>query len=151
MRNYRRGALLPTLSRIFDEAVQSNFDRASGSLASPFTRTSPLVNIKNNEEDYVVELAAPGMSKEDFTVELEHDVLTIQAEAKEENETTDETGKYTRKEFSYQTFKRSFNLKNELVEEDKITATYKDGVLSVVLPKKEEAKEKPAKTIEISE
>ena len=107
---------------------------------------TPAVNIVELENEYRVDVAAPGLEKEDFKVELENRVLSVSAEKKEEEE--EKTEKFNRKEFNYQTFKRSFKLPNT-VEGDKIRAEYKSGILSVFLPKKEEAKEKPAREIEI--
>jgi HSP20 family protein len=97
----------------------------------------PAVNIIERKEDYMVSLAAPGLKKEDFKIDLEGNMLSISSEKEEENEEKDE--KYTRKEYSYSSFERSFTLPDE-VNKDKIDAQYKDGVLELVLPKKEEAK-----------
>ena len=108
--------------------------------------TVPAVNISENDKDFVVELAAPGMKKDDFQVDLERNVLTISSEQKDEKQ---EEGKhYTRKEFSYQSFQRSFTLP-ESVNQDKIEATYNDGVLKIILHKKEEMIPK-SKVIKIS-
>lgn len=109
--------------------------------------TSPSVNIVETNEAFKVEMAAPGMNKEDFHVELDNDTLTIQAEVSTENK--EESERFTRREFNYQTFKRSFYLPNT-VEADQIHATYKEGILRLEIPKKEEAKRKPIKTIKIS-
>ncbi|MBC8111247.1 MAG: Hsp20/alpha crystallin family protein [Verrucomicrobia bacterium] len=107
----------------------------------------PAVNVKENNENYTVEVAAPGLKKEDFHVELHNNLLTISANVKKENH--ENTDKYTRREFSYSAFQRTFTLPNH-VASDKIDAKYVDGVLHLVLPKKEEAKEKPARKIEIA-
>ena len=108
--------------------------------------TMPAVNISENDKDFVVELAAPGMKKDDFNVNLERNVLTISSEIKSEEKTEDK--QFTRKEFSYQSFQRSFTLP-ESVDQDKIDANYKDGVLRIVLHKKEEVIPK-SKVIKIS-
>lgn len=110
--------------------------------------TVPAVNIKETETDFTIELAVPGKKKDDFNVEVNNDVLTISSEAKTENEERTDDGKYTRREFSYSSFKRSFTLP-ETVDEEKIKASYEDGVLRLALPKKEEALPKPKKLIEI--
>ncbi|WP_024771259.1 Hsp20/alpha crystallin family protein [Aquimarina macrocephali] len=110
---------------------------------------TPAVNVKETDEDFVVELAAPGLAKKDFNIELNNDVLTISSETTSEKETKDEKGKYTRKEFGYDAFKRSFSLP-EAVNGNKIEASYENGVLLVKLPKKEEAKVQPKRLIEIS-
>lgn len=110
--------------------------------------TVPAVNIKETETTFVVELAAPGKSKADFNIELDDNVLTISSEAKHEKEEKDNDGKYTRKEFSYSSFKRAFTLP-EIVNESDINASYENGVLHITLPKREEALPKPKRMIEI--
>lgn len=94
-------------------------------------------------------MAAPGMNKEDFKVELDGNVLTITSERKDENETKDGE-RYSRREFSYQSFQRSFQLPKEVVDAEKIEAKYENGVLRLLVPKKEEAKPKPPKMIQIN-
>lgn len=110
-------------------------------------RSVPAVNIAEHPENFSIELAAPGFNKSDFKVAVENGVLTISAEKKEEK--TDNNKRYTRKEFAYNSFKRSFSLPDN-VEGDKIAASYNDGLLALTLPKKEEAKPKPVKEITIS-
>ena len=109
-------------------------------------RTIPAVNISENDKDFIVEVAAPGMKKSDFNINLERNVLSISTEMK--NETKEEGKQFTRKEFSYQSFQRSFTLP-ESVDQDKIEAKYEDGVLRIILHKKEEMVSKP-KEIKIS-
>jgi HSP20 family protein len=106
----------------------------------------PAVNIIESKEDYRIDLAAPGLNKEDFKVNLENNVLTVSSEKEEKQE---EDGKVMRKEFSYYSFSRSFTLPLT-VNAEKIRATHKDGILQVIIPKKEEAKEKPSREIKIS-
>ncbi|HKL89953.1 Hsp20/alpha crystallin family protein [Muricauda sp. NFXS6] len=107
----------------------------------------PAVNIKDNTEGFELELAVPGMKKDDFTVEVDNDVLTISSEIKTENE--EKNDNYTRKEFSYASFKRAFTLP-ETVDGSKIDAKYEDGILKLTLPKKQEALPKPKRLIEIA-
>lgn len=109
--------------------------------------TLPAVNIRETGDAYFVEMAVPGMSKKDFDISIDNNVLSISSE----QETQEEHGKdtYTRREFGYSSFKRSFTLP-ETVEDDKIAAHYKEGILSIHLPKKEEAKQKPIRSIKIS-
>jgi HSP20 family protein len=108
----------------------------------------PAVNIKESDSDFIVELAAPGLKKEDFNIELDNNVLTISSELETESNEKSENGKYTRREFSFQSFKRSFTLP-ETVNENDIKANYENGVLSVHLPKKVEALPKAKRLIEI--
>jgi HSP20 family protein len=106
----------------------------------------PAVNIIESKDDYRIDVAAPGLNKEDFKVNLENNVLTVSSEKEEKQE---EDGKVMRKEFSYYSFSRSFTLPLT-VNAEKIRATHKDGILQVIIPKKEEAKEKPSREIKIS-
>ncbi|MCS7027196.1 MAG: Hsp20/alpha crystallin family protein [Bacteroidia bacterium] len=107
----------------------------------------PSVNIIENENGFRVEVAAPGLKKEDFKVSIDNNVLTISAEAKQEKEEKNE--RYTRREFSHTSFQRSFTLP-QTIEIDQIDAKYEDGILHINLPKKEEAKPKPTRVINIS-
>ena len=97
----------------------------------------PAVNITERKDDYQVSMAAPGLKKEDFKIDVEGNLLTISSEKEEEKEEKEE--RFTRQEYSYSSFERSFTLPDE-VNKDKIDAHYQDGVLKLVLPKKEEAK-----------
>ena len=99
----------------------------------------PSANIIDNEKDFTIELAVPGMSKDQFIIKLDNDVLTISAERKEEE--MKEERNFSRREFRYDSFSRSFSMP-DIVDQDKIKADYKNGVLSVMLPKSEEAKVK---------
>jgi HSP20 family protein len=112
--------------------------------------TLPAVNIREDDNEYVVELAAPGMTKKDFNIELENDILTITSEKKKEVEDKDQEDNFYRKEFSYQSFQRSFRFPQDMVNAEKINANYKDGILRLTLPKLEEKKTKPRKQIAIS-
>lgn len=109
--------------------------------------TLPKVNIKENGEAFMVEMAVPGLKKSDFHINLDNEILSISTETKEESEHKEEN--YTRREFGYSSFKRTFNLP-ESVNDEKINANYENGILSILLPKKEEAKQKPARSIKIS-
>lgn len=114
-----------------------------------FNANLPAVNIKETDANFGIELAAPGKVKEDFNIEIDHNVLTISSEEKTEKEENDNQGKYTRREFSYSPFRRAFTLP-ESVNADSINATYENGVLHVTLPKREEALPKPKRLIEIA-
>jgi len=106
----------------------------------------PPVNIRETDTAFELELSAPARRKEDFNIEVDNEMLTISSEYK--NESTTEEGKYTRKEFSHSSFRRSFSLP-ESVKEDEIKASYENGILKITLPKKEEALPKPKRAIEI--
>jgi HSP20 family protein len=109
--------------------------------------TLPAVNIREDDKGYVLDLAIPGMDKKDLKIDVNEDVLTISSEVK--NESEEKNDGYKRKEFSYSAFSRSFYIP-ENADREKIGANYKDGVLSVTLPKQMEEKNKISKTIEIS-
>ena len=135
---------IPVVPTIFDDFFRdwssTNFSKTNTSL--------PAVNILEDEDGFKVEVAVPGMDKKDFKIDLDNDILTISSEKSAENEQNEDN--YTRKEYSYQAFTRSFSLPKNIVDGDKIKATYKNGELVISIPKKEEAKPKPAKMIEIS-
>jgi HSP20 family protein len=110
--------------------------------------TIPAINVKETKDNYEVELAAPGMDKKDFKIELNGNMLTISSERK--NEWEDKDGeRYSRREFSYQSFQRAFQLPKDVVDEDKIEAKYDNGLLKLVIPKREHAKPRPPRMIEI--
>jgi|SoiMethySBSTD1v2_1073268.scaffolds.fasta_scaffold246610_3 HSP20 family protein len=111
--------------------------------------TLPAVNVRETNDDFVIEVAAPGMNRDDFKVELDNNILSISAELEDKNETSDQNGNYNRREFNYQSFQRSFSLPENKVEGAKISAKYKDGILHVTVPKREEAKIKPARQITV--
>ena len=108
----------------------------------------PAVNIRENSDAFIVEMAAPGMSREDFKIRLEDNTLIISSEKGTRQEENNTRGQYTRKEFSYQSFQRSFTLPRS-AEREQITASYTDGILKITVPKKEEAKVKPPKEIQV--
>lgn len=117
--------------------------------SSPTGTTIPAVNIKENNEHFLVEMAAPGMNKNDFKVELNGNTLIITSERNFDEETKEEE-RYSRKEFSYQSFTRIFTLPKDVVDADKIEAKYQNGLLHLLIPKKEEAKQKGPRLIQIS-
>ncbi|WP_282035694.1 Hsp20/alpha crystallin family protein [Saccharicrinis aurantiacus] len=109
-------------------------------------KSVPAANIYEDENSYSIELAAPGLKKEDFSIEFNNGLLSISASV-EEN--TQEGRKQTLREFNYSSFKKSFKVAKQKVDDSSIEAEYLNGVLSVLLPKKEEAKMKPKRVIEI--
>lgn len=111
------------------------------------TSSMPAVNIREDEKNYILELAVPGIDRNDLKIDINEDVLTISSETKSESEESKDG--YKRKEFSYSSFCRSFYIP-ENVNRDKIEANYKDGILTVGLPKQEEEKNKITRQIKIS-
>ena len=108
--------------------------------------TVPQVNITENKNEYMVSLAAPGMKKDDFKIDMDGNMLTISSEKEENKEEKDK--KFTRREYSYSSFSRSFTLPDE-VNKEKIEARYEDGVLKLSLPRKEEVKRNLTKSIAV--
>ena len=107
----------------------------------------PEVNISENGDNFVIEVAAPGLNKDDFKINIDHNVLTVSSEKEAQNE--DKKSGFMRREFNYSSFKRSFSLPDTINSEN-ISATYNNGILSVQIPKREEAKVKPAREIAIA-
>jgi len=145
----KRNENYPTWSNFFNEFFNHDwFDWNNNNFSDPNT-TLPSVNIKETTDLFEVEMAVPGMAKEDFKVELNNNYLTISAEKKTESETKDKKGeRFTRREFSYKSFSRSFSLP-DVVESEKIEAKYENGILTLKIPKQEESKPNPIKQIEI--
>lgn len=107
----------------------------------------PAMNVKEHKKDYEIEFAAPGFTKKDFEVTIDGDMLNVCGEKSMENVSTEED--YTRKEFSYDSFKRSLKLPTNVNADKKVKATYNDGILKLNLLKKEELKTTPKKKIEV--
>lgn len=133
---------------LFDRFFENDLFDWSNRNYSTTNTTLPSVNIKESTDDFEVDVAAPGFEKNDFKIELNHDRLTISSEKQVNNETK-EGQQFTKREFSYQSFSRSFTLPNT-ADSEKIEAKYENGILRVRIPKKEEAKPKPARQISIS-
>jgi len=110
--------------------------------------TLPAVNVSENDKEYTIEVAAPGLNKDDFRVDYQNGKLTISSEKQDEKKEEDE-GKVTRREFNYQSFQRTFNVPENMVKDEDISAKYMDGILKVSVPKSDEAKPKQSKTIKI--
>lgn len=109
--------------------------------------STPAVNIIEENNEFRIDVAAAGLSKKDFNIDLDADILTISAEKKVEKEVKNDA--YTRREFNFGTFSRSFKM-NDSIDQDQIRAEHKDGILTLHLPKKETAVNAGPKSIEIS-
>ncbi|NLI87569.1 MAG: Hsp20/alpha crystallin family protein [Bacteroidales bacterium] len=138
----RRRSTLPSIvDEFFGDDLWNRFFDDTESV------TVPSVNIKEGKDEYAIEVAAPGFDKKDFRIDLNNNVLEISSEKEVKEENKDE--KVMRREFRYSSFKRTFTLP-DTVDTEKIKASYKDGILSISVPKKDEAKVKPTKQIAIS-
>jgi len=145
----RNGNLLNPLPMLFDDFLHRDLFDWKNENFSDTSTTIPSVNIKETSDKYEVEVAAPGMTKNDFKVELEGNVLSISSERSNQNEDKMDE-RILKKEFSYQSFQRTFTLKNDVVDIDKIEARYENGLLLLLIAKKEEVKQKAPGHIHIS-
>jgi len=143
------GTLFPTIPSLFDDFFTRDWLDSSLANWRVNGATLPAVNVMETNDDFRIEVAAPGMKRSDFKVELDNNVLTISSEREDKSEEKDSNGNCTRREFTYQSFQRSFSLSENKVLGDKITARYADGILHVTVPKSEDAKVKPAKQITV--
>lgn len=126
---------------IYTDLFENNF------LGSKFTSNLPAVNIRENDKEFKVEVAVPGLQKEDFKITTEHGLINISAEHEEKKEEKKED--YTMKEYNYNSFSRSFALPDNVKEED-IWAGYENGILKLILPKETEiSKDSNKKTIKV--
>lgn len=133
---------------LFDDFFNRELFNWGNNNYSSTSTTVPSVNIVENADTYQVQVAAPGMEKNDFEIKLDGQLLTISSSKQDSNESQD--GNYTRREFSYQSFQRSFELPKDVVDQENIQAKYENGLLMLTIPKKEEAKQKPPRLIEIN-
>ncbi|MGQ1909077.1 Hsp20/alpha crystallin family protein [Marinifilum sp. RC60d5] len=138
----------PSFPSLFDRFFDGDLMDWNRGNYSSANSTLPAVNVREDDDEFKIEVAAPGMKKEDFKVSYDNGRLTISSEQKNEYEDKDKD-KVTRREFSYQSFQRSFTVAENVVDAEKIAANYENGILYLTLPKREEVKPKPAKQIEI--
>lgn len=141
-------SLLPQIPSVFDDLLMGEifnwpFGRLTGS------STTPSVNVRETEKEYEMEVAAPGFDKSNFKVELDNDNLVISAQRENNTAEKNKKGEYTRREFSCESFSRSFQLPERMVEKDKISAKYENGILHLVIPKSVEVAVNPGRLIEI--
>ncbi len=145
----RNGQLTDSFPLLFNDFFTRDLYDWNQTNFSNTGTTVPAVNIQETKESFEVEMAAPGMTKDDFKIHLDGSLLTISAEKNHETEQNSDS-RYSKREFSYESFQRSFTLSKEVIDSDKINAKYQDGVLKLSISKKEEAKEKPPRMIQVS-
>ncbi len=143
MKLMRYNPLVP--KNFFDDFFNRDLSEFFG---GDFSASHPSVNVIETDANFRIEIAAPGLEREDFKVDVDNGSLNISADRRKEYSEEDEDGKFMRREFNYTSFSRRFQLP-ESVKADDIEANYENGVLKITLPKKDEAKVKAAKTIEI--
>ena len=137
----------PSFSSLIDDFFNTELGDWKRNNYSSSNTTLPKVNIMEDNDNYMVEMAAPGMSKSDFIIQIDNGALSISSEKSNSGRSSDL--KYTKREFAYQAFARTFNLP-DTANSEKISASYKNGILLISIPKKEESKPKPARTISVS-
>ncbi len=140
---------MSSLPSLLDRFFEGDLMDWNSSNFSDTNTTLPAVNIKEDNDQFMIEVAVPGMKKDDFKVDFDNGRLTISSE-KQHEDVEKEGEKVTRREFSYQSFQRSFTIPENMVDAEKISAKYENGILHLKLPKREEIKPKPAKQIAIS-
>ncbi|MEY3236917.1 MAG: hypothetical protein RI883_1018 [Bacteroidota bacterium] len=144
----KRKSILPTWTNDLldtDNFISPRFFDLDGD-GFEFAKSVPSVNINETEKEFKIEMAAPGLQRKDIKVEVENGILSISSE--KEHESSEEKKNYTRKEYSYHSFNRSFSLPSNSLP-DKINAKYDNGILNITLPKKEVTVSKPAKEIKV--
>jgi HSP20 family protein len=142
------GTAFPAFPALFDDLFSREFFNWGNSNFSSTSTTVPLVNIRETSDNFEVEMAAPGMEKKDFKVTLEGNTLTISSHR--ETQENEKNEGYSRREFSYQSFMRSFILPKDVVKAEEIVAKYDNGLLLLTIPKQEYAKQKGPRLIEIN-
>lgn len=143
--NGNAGGFIPA---VFDDFFSRELFNWGNTNFSSTRTTIPAINVQEKAESFEVEVAAPGMDKKDFNITLDGNLLTVSSVKEHSDEK--KTDNYTRREFSYQSFQRTLELPKEVVDEDKIKANYQNGVLHLTIPKKEEAKRKTPRQIQIA-
>jgi HSP20 family protein len=138
----------PSFPSFFDRFFDRNLMDWTNTNFSSTNSTLPSVNVRENDDEFLIEVAAPGLKKDDFNVSYDNGKLTISSEFKDES--SENKGDYYRKEFSYQSFQRTFTIADNIVNGEKIAAKYIDGILHINLPKRDEVKPKPTREIKIS-
>lgn len=138
----------PTFPHFFDDFFTRDLFDSRIQHFSNTNTTIPAANVLENNTDFLVQLAVPGMNKKDFIIELDNETLTISSN-KELKDADNQDHKYTLREFSYQSFTRTFHLSKKVVDATKIKAQYKNGLLEILIPKREEAKALEPRRIEI--
>ncbi|MBT1696722.1 Hsp20/alpha crystallin family protein [Fulvivirgaceae bacterium PWU4] len=142
------GSLFPAIPSLLDDFFGRNWLDSTVANWRTSGATMPAVNVQETNDDYQIEVAAPGMKRDDFKIELDNNVITISSQREDSHEEKD--GNYTRREFSYQSFQRSFTLPQNGVKGEEIKARYVDGILRITVPKTEDARKKPAKQIAVA-
>ncbi len=143
----RRENDFPSFSSLFNDFFDQTLLNWGNSNFSSTHTSIPSVNLKETKDNFEVEVAAPGLEKKDFQITLDGNYLTISSSKEEKQEHTEPD--YKRKEFSYQSFRRTIKLPEDVIDDERIAATYENGLLQLTIPKKGETKGKTSRLIEI--
>jgi HSP20 family protein len=144
----RNTNFFPAIPSLVEEFLNADWRDSLASWRANVT-TVPSVNVAETDDALMIEVAAPGMRREDFKVELDNEILTISSQHSDSREENDRSTNYIRKEFMFNSFQRSFAVPSGKVKANDITAKYRDGILRVIVPKSDEFRRKPAKQISI--
>lgn len=142
-------SMFPSFPSLFDRFFEGDVMDWNRSNFAARNATLPAINVRENDNEFTIEVAAPGLKKDDFRLDYDNGRLTISSEIRDEKEEK-EGDRVTRREFNYSSFQRTFTAPESIVEAEKIKAKYDNGILVVKLPKREEVKPKPARKISIS-
>jgi HSP20 family protein len=145
----RNGSMMNSFPVLFDDLFNRDLFNWGSNNFSETNTSVPAVNIRETADNFAVEVAAPGMTKNDFKIELDGNTLTISSDKGNQTEQREDE-RYSLREFSYQSFQRTFNLLKDVVDIDRIEAKYDNGILHLLIPKKEEAKQRPPRQIQIA-
>jgi HSP20 family protein len=144
---------VPVTRSVFSDLLDTDRFFGTDVFNNMFSMNVPAANIRETDNEFIIELAAPGLNKEDFRINVDNGVLSISSEREQETPQSSDDGqgneRYTRREYSYTAFTRSFILPDAIMD-DNIQAKYENGVLKIVLPKREEARRKPRQEVKIS-
>ena len=131
-------SLLRRTNGLYPSFLEDFFDESWGrpGLMRATNENIPAINIKENDDSFEIQVAAPGMHEDDFEIDIDNNTLSVSVEKQKKSEEESKNTGYTRREFSYSSFKRTFSLP-DMANQDKIDANYENGVLEITIPKKE--------------
>jgi len=133
----------------YDDFLTKNLPTSNTNSAIEKAPTFPAANVISTPDSFKIEMAIPGLQKQDFTIQLDKEVLSVAA-TQQENNALEEGSKYVQQEFQHVAFERRFRLSKTLIVPNEISATYTDGILRITIPKQEEAKELPPRQIDVT-
>jgi len=142
----KKDSLIPTMNHLMEDFFSKDIVDWNRKNFAALDSTLPTVNIKETNKDFKIQVAAPGLKKDDFNIQLKNHILSITAEHEEQKTKTNKKENFSQREFNYQSFCRSFNLP-ETASDEKINATYKNGILNIAVAKKQDDSPRSKKAI----